>query len=440
VVEEKPSGMEVYVIPFQNESIIYLPLRRLAFLGNRSMVRYVQALSTGSAPLHNEKVDAFLNGIGFWKPPVAPSPPSTTGIDHRPTLGVLLMTNACNMACVYCYAHGGEGALREMSEPLAFRVIDTVCDNAVQRGQQSFALAFHGGGEPTMNWKVFTRAVQYARDKDLTCEISLSTNGVWPRVRRDFILQHCDSLCISFDGLRRVQDAQRPSREGRSSFESVLQTFEALDDSGRSYGVRMTVTDAFVQDLAEGVEFICETTNCPIVQVEPCYTAGRGTHADPTPDQANTFVKAFLEAYDIATSKGRTLIYSGARPAVIAPSFCRALEQSLVVTPEGDVVACFETCARTHPLIDQFVIGRASSSGISVDAEAVRAFARRRAEKRSACAECFCFWHCGGDCATRTLGIREGVRERCRVNRAITRELLIRHIHDGGGVWVGASE
>jgi radical SAM protein with 4Fe4S-binding SPASM domain len=107
------------------------------------------------------------------------------------------------------------------------------------------------------------------------------------------------------------------------------------------------------------------------------------------------------------------------------------------VTPEGDVVTCFETHDRRHPLTGQFTVGRIAPSGVEVDPEALRAFATRQRGRRAACEGCFCYWHCGGDCATRCLSSPGEDRVRCQVNRDITREFLAWYVAAGDGVWRG---
>lgn len=428
--------VELYAMPFEEQFILYRPLRRLAFLGNRAMVRYVQERAAGARPAGGE-VDRFLQAISFWEPdPPPPEPWVPLGV-HHPTMAVLLMTSACNLRCTYCYAHSGEGTLRRMSAALAQRAIDTAHKNARALGHEKFSLAFHGGGEPTMNWEVLRGAVEYAKTKDLPCEITMATNGLWSDRQRAFILRHFTGLSLSFDGIRKVQDAQRPRADGSGSFDAVMETIYALDRSALPYGIRMTATaESFVQ-MPESVAFLCQETQCQRTQVEPCYTSGRGGYSDPNPEQAEAFTRAFLQAFETASKAGRTLFYSGARPWVVAGSFCRAPEDSLVVTPEGDVVTCFETHGRRHPLISRFTIGCASPSGIVVDPEALSVFAAGQRERRAACAGCFCTWHCGGDCATRCMSSPAENRGRCQVNRDITRELLAWYIAAGGGVWRG---
>ncbi len=428
--------MELYVIPFEDRFLVYRPLRRLAFIGNAALVRYLQDSATREER-PQESIEAFLAAIRFWEPD-PPSPPEWHPSDeHRPTHAVLLMTSLCNLRCAYCYASAGDGPHLSMSLPIARATIDAVSQHARARGLQSFGVSFHGGGEPILNWEVFREAIAYAKSKDLPCRFSLATNGVWTPKQRDTILENIHNVTLSFDGVREVQDLQRPRANGRGSFDAVMETVAALDASTVRYGVRITTTPETFHLLAASVELLCQKTRCSTFQVEPCYSSIRGEHRDPTPEEALAFARAFRDALGVARGAERQFSYSGARPWAITAAFCEAPETALVVTPEGDVVTCYETHDRRHPLISRFTIGRVSEQGVSVDMAKVRSFASMQAARRSSCEGCFSYWHCGGDCATRCFISPGESRGRCVANREITRDLLAACVEAGDGVWMG---
>jgi len=428
--------MELYVIPFEDRFLVYRPLRRLAFIANAALVRYLQ--DGAARKRHPRKsIEAFLAAIRFWDP----DPPSPAewqpSAEHRPTHAVLLMTSLCNLRCTYCYASAGEGPRIGMNLSVASAAIDAVCENARVRGQETFGVSFHGGGEPILNWDVFTAAVAYAKGKDRPCRFSLATNGVWTSSQRDFILENVHNVTLSFDGVREVHDLQRPRADGRGSFDAVMETMATLDASTVHYGVRMTATPGTFHLLPASVGLLCRQTRCPTFQVEPCYSPTRGEHRDPSPEEALAFARAFRAALAVARAAERQLSYSGARPWAITAAFCEAPETALVVTPEGDVVTCYETYDRRHPLISRFTIGRVAEQGVSVDMSKLRSFASMQAARRTSCEGCFSYWHCGGDCATRCLSSPGENRGRCIANREINRHLLAACVETGGGVWMG---
>lgn len=428
---------DVHFIPLNGRYLIYRPLKKLAFIGNQALVDYLrQRLEVSAVATAKPDIDAFLERAGFWNsaaPPDFEVRPTTS----YPAMAVLLMTNRCNLACTYCYASAGSRAPKDMPWPIAKTVINAAIENARANGDSRFGLSFHGGGEPTLNWPVLTAAIEHVRGQPLSCDVSLASNGVWtPRVR-DFLCQNIDSVTLSFDGVKTVQDAQRPRRSRRGSFEAVLRSIRALDAKPVKYGIRMTVTATAIDRLPEGVRFLCNETGVRAIQIEASFTVARGVYADPCATEGKRFVAAFLQATQIAAERDVFVSYSGARPWVVAHAFCQAPTQALIATPEGRLVACFEATGDDHPYAREFTIGRVTANGVERDPVAYNQFQQRQETRRSACGDCFCYWHCCGDCASRAMVSIAPTSMRCDINREITKSLIIGHIERAGGVWTG---
>jgi uncharacterized radical SAM superfamily Fe-S cluster-containing enzyme len=112
--------MEFYLIPVQDGSteekfIIYRPLLGLAFIGNRSMASLAQRLTAGEAPgglsANQQDAASFLDQIGYLKPDPAPPGPPAFNVNTA----VLMLTNRCQLRCVYCYAAAGDVPERVLS-------------------------------------------------------------------------------------------------------------------------------------------------------------------------------------------------------------------------------------------------------------------------------------------------------------------------------------
>jgi uncharacterized protein len=319
--------------------------------------------------------------------------------------------------------------------------IDAVSQNAQELGRSDFDLTFHGGGEPIQAWESLQSATRYARSRELPCRVSMVTNGIWSKSQREWILENLDHVSISFDGRPATQDRQRPTASGRGSSQAVLRTLHALDESGMPYGIRMTATGPWRGELSEDVRFICEETGCSAMQVEPAFNVRRGTHQGPTMEESAAFVEAFMAAFEIARRAGRQLTYSGARPWLVTQTFCTAPYTALIVTPAGDLVTCYEVTEDAHPLNDLSHIGEIADCHLCVDEEAHGAMLDYLDKKRAACQDCFCCWHCAGDCFVRAYYARArakgGSNPRCYMSREITARILLWYIMAGDGVWRG---
>jgi uncharacterized protein len=453
--------IQIFAVPVEGRFILYRPLLQLAFVGNRAMADLTLDLvqrkdlsgagrtASDSIREHppdggtSEEAAAFLESIGFLEPD--PPPPSALDPAFCPTTAVLLLTNRCNLRCIYCYASGGEGPASDLSPALAKAAIDQAYQNARTLDRPHFGLTFHGGGEPMEAWDVVQEATAYARNKDLPCRVTMVSNGVCTPRQREWILNNLDNLSISFDGTQTTQDHQRPFASGQGSFKAVMRTIEALDKADFSYGIRMTATAPWRGQLPKDVRFICEETGCQAMQVEPAFNAHRGEHQGPTQEESEAFVDAFLEAFEIASRAHRRLTYSGARPWLLTRVFCSAPYSALIVNPEGGLVSCYEVTDKNHPLVEMSTLGRvvADQTGprISIDHGARDALLSFLENRRATCQDCFCFWHCAGDCYTRSLTSvpedPEATSPRCYMNREITSHILLWYIMNSDGVWRG---
>ena len=430
--------MEVYYVPFEGATIVYRPLRQLAFVGNHALAEYIRRRIAGANPPRDDDIERFLDSIQFWNGEADPTGGQLPDLDKfLPTTAVLLMTNQCSMRCTYCYANAGVHKPEAITWPVAKTVIDAVCENGRKSGKRHFSLALHGGGEPTTCWSTLEAAVSYARSRDTPCHISLSSNGVWSASQRSYICENVDNISLSMDGIESVQNHQRPLAKGGESFGTVMASLRALDEAGADYGIRMTVTSDTIAELPKGVEFICRNTKARAIQVEPTFTSSRGVYADVTDAFGNAFTARFLEAYEIGKAANRFVYYSAARPWVISSMFCMAPAEALIVVPGGDLVACFEVYSSRLPYACDFTIGRIRPEGVAMDFDALARFVATQQQRRATCRGCYCYWHCCGDCATRSKASTTGNSVRCHITRTITRDLLGTYIAEGNGVWLG---
>ncbi len=430
--------MDLFTIPFKDKFIIYRPLLRLAFIGNRAMANLAMDITADHKPQPSPALD-FLRSIDFLRPdPPPPAPPITA---FQPTHAALLLTNQCHLRCIYCYANGGIGPVQELSIEFAQAAIDYVAQNATDLGQPQFEVTFHGGGEPVRAWNLLKTATVYARSKSVPGHISMTSSGIWSQYQLDWILKNLDDLTVSIDGSPETQNRQRPFISGQGSSATVMRTIRALDKHNFSYGIRMTALPPWPERLPADVRFLCQETNCRHIQVEPAFNTVRGEHKWPTVEESEAFAGAFIEAFDIANEANRTLTYTGARPWTLTQSFCTAPYNALIVNPAGHLVACYEITDQKHPLAGISTLGEIVSDEVLVNEGARQTLHAHFDERRQICRDCFCYWHCAGDCYTRTFSAEAGshkvLRQRCHMNKSITTQLLLRYIMAGNGVWQG---
>lgn len=436
---------QIFSIPLEEgKYLVYAPLKGIAFIANAALVNAVAAQCEvwSSGEMCDSRL-AFLHDLNFFTPE---SPPvdeyAESGVAYDTV--VLFLTNQCNLRCSYCYASSGEFAPKNMSWEAARAAIDRVMGDVTARGGTEMTLGFHGGGEPSLNWKILTGAVDYAKkkaaEKNIALCVSGAFNGYWTPKIREYMIANFTEISLSFDGLPTVQNSQRPAVGKGKSFDRVAETLAALDNSAMSYGVRMTVTRKHVARLAESVAFICGHFSPKKIQVEPVFLEGRAKE-EQTVDDAGDFVEQFITAHRAAASRDIDLFYSGARPDMLTQRFCLAACRALVVTTDGDVTACFETYGREHPLSASFIVGGYGGNGeYLVERGKLDAHFARTSDTIPYCWGCFCRWHCAGDCAIKASAAGRmdefTPTGRCAITQDITKYLLLEKIRLSGGlVW-----
>lgn len=84
-----------------------------------------------------------------------------------------------------------------MSLEVAKCGIDFVAANASKKGISCFEGLYHGGGEPTVHWRVLTESFNYARQKAAALHLAVRTasasNGVLNDTQIEWIIANLHS-------------------------------------------------------------------------------------------------------------------------------------------------------------------------------------------------------------------------------------------------------
>ena len=435
-------NMELYIIPISSADqdqpyIIYRPLLGLAFIGNQAMVNLAKSLAQDLTQPVREDIHAFLEKVGFYSPD-PPAPPSPDAGAFSPMSVALLMTNQCQLRCTYCYAAAGEFPNQNLSLEAGYAAIDYTYENLKRLNFPKLTVSLHGGGEPTFPWKKLKAFVTYAKAKPIPTEFSLTSNGVWSEVQTKWIMDNIGSTGISMDGSPQTQDLQRPMVSGKGSSQVVMRTLRTMEAHHYSYGLRLTAVPPF-ERLIDDVRFLCENTSCGQMQVEAAFNTRRGEEGEPDLQEGLEFQRVFFAAQRVAEGYGRLLRCAGSDVDQIISIACGSPFNTLVVSPQSNVVACFEVVNDRHPLAQLATIGRITPEGVQIDEDARTYLRQKIDERRASCHDCFCYWSCAGDCLIRSFSpdpnnyLNHGVR--CELNRTLLREMLLKRIAAGNGLW-----
>ena len=173
------------------------------------------------------------------------------GFKDRPTVVKALclhIAHDCNLACRYCFAEEGEykGRRALMSAEVGKKALDFLVENSGNR--RNLEVDFFGG-EPLMNFDVVKEIVAYGRSLEETHDkkfrFTLTTNGVLLNDDiMEFANKEMDNVVLSVDGRKEVHDYMRPFRNGKGSYDFIIDKFKKFADSRnqKKYYVRGTFT------------------------------------------------------------------------------------------------------------------------------------------------------------------------------------------------------
>lgn len=428
------------------EHIIYAPARRAAFIANASVVEFLSNLKQGlfsAAADPDGSLVALLRGLQIVDAGPEPHPFASYQGEPEPVGVTLFLTTACNLRCTYCYASAGNAAAKFMTLATAKRGIDFAAANAAKHGVPYFEVGYHGGGEPTVNWRVLTDSFEYAEKKaaalNLRLRSSAATNGVLADAQIDWILAHLGTINLSCDGLPSVHDECRLTVSGKGSSTHVIHTLRRFDDARFRYGLRLTVTAEHISTLPESVEFLASRFHPQAIQIEPVYLLGRGAGAAPA--ESDEFIEAFRLAAQRAAGHGAGINFSGARVGTLTNHFCSVSQDNFCLSADGNVTACFEAFSEDGPWAHVFFYGRPATDGQGYvfDQTVLKGLRQQAVQNREHCRGCFAKWSCGGDCYYKWLAAT-GAGEfsgsaRCHVIRELTKDQILEKIAAAGGLF-----
>jgi uncharacterized protein len=437
--------VELFAIPHDDKYILYAPLNQIAILVSPGVVDLLSKFhgefssksecSSKALTPEEESILKTLTQLGFLRDSRL-TPRCEIQSEFSPTFVTLFLTTRCNLRCTYCYAVGGERTIGTLRHRIARAAIDLVISNTLRRKQKQFGIAFHGGGEPTLAWAVLKASVLYAKERaaemGLSVNFMIASNGVLPEHKLEWIMTNFQGISLSLDGPDDIQNAQRPMKNGRGSCTQVMRTVKRLNQRNFPFSVRVTVTDQSVSHLARIVTFLAQECRARRIHLEPAFVCGRCCHSGASSPSDADFINQFREAQVAADRLGVPLFYSGARLENITTAFCKAAGESFCITTDGYVTSCYEVCSREDPRSNVFFYGQwhADHRVFIIDNDKLARLKSRTVDNIEFCKDCFCKYHCAGDCLVKASDSRtlQSITNpfRCKINQELTKDQILK--------------
>lgn len=152
---------------------------------------------------------------------------------RHPYSACLNLTDSCNLACVYCFVQQQPNF---MTFQIAKDGVDWLAANLNWWREYIHDPQFKGsityfGGEPTLMWdEIIVPLTAYIKETYPDCfDLTITTNGTLLNEERiKFLYDNQIYPLLSIDGVKEVQDYNRPMRDGSSGFDKLIEIIPVL--------------------------------------------------------------------------------------------------------------------------------------------------------------------------------------------------------------------
>ena len=317
----------------------------------------------------------------------------------------LHVAHTCNLNCSYCFASQGkyQGDRALMSFEVGKQALDFLIANSGSR--KNLEVDFFGG-EPSLNFDVVKRLVEYARqvekEHNKNFRFTYTTNGmVLTDDMIDFLNKECHNVVLSLDGRKEVNDRFRVDYSGRGSYDTIVPNFKHLVEKrgGKGYYVRGTFTHHntdFTNDIFHMADLgFTELSMEPVVcsPDDPCALT-----AEDLPvicEQYEILAKEMIKR----KKEGRPFtFYHYMLDLKNGPCIykritgCGSGTEYMAVTPWGDLYPCHQFVGDEKYLLGDIWKGVTNT-------EAQDQFRSCNAYARPECRDCWARLYCSGGCA-----------------------------------------
>lgn len=343
----------------------------------------------------------------------------------------LHISHDCNLRCKYCFASTGDfGVGRKLMDfETAKRAIDFLIEKS--EGRQYLEVDFFGG-EPTMNWDVVKKTVEYARSRekeaDKVFRFTTTTNGMFLTDDMiDFINKEMYNVVLSIDGRKEVNDRVRVRVDGSGCYDQITKNFKRLVDKrpkDKDWYVRGTYTK-FNLDFSEDVVHLYEL-GFDQISVEPVM-------ADPKEDYAITEAELprIFKEYEILADKITKIRNDGkfinffhfmidldqGPCAIKRLRGCGCGNEYVAITPDGDIYPCHQFVG-----VDDFKMGSLYDG--SFNTEMKEDFAKAHIYTKPECRKCWAKFFCSGGCNANNYTYQGDIRAAHKLSCQIQKKRL----------------
>ena len=215
--------------------------------------------------------------------------------------------NVCNFACVYCSE--GDADPMVLEEETFHQLVDGLPELLERQQDKAVTILWHGGEPLLWGLERLDRAMDYAEKQleNYALSFTMQTNGYLIDDAAMAVLQHhAVQVGVSLDGYPDMQDRNRPTKDGQSTFVVVWQNIQRLRQAHLGGGILMVLNTAEAIDVDRLYQFIEENQlYCKINPLIPC---GRAADCPDAGAIYRNYVQLLEQLYEKAVSSQKKII------------------------------------------------------------------------------------------------------------------------------------
>lgn len=337
------------------------------------------------------------------------------------TAVTILVVQACNFKCTYCFGDSGEYLDKGIMDlETGKKTIDFLVENSKEE-KELFITFF--GGEPLLNYKLIQQLVQYAHTREQKTNkqfnFGITTNGsLINKDVKNFFVDNKFGVQISIDGNKQSNDYNRFLANGKSAHNKIVnKSLYLIEDAPVS--ARATITDHSL-NITENFNFLYGLGFSSIA-FAPAYNMINNEHIEILVDeQVKYFLKFKTYLLDNNLSKCFAMRNVIKFLKLIDNSFprshyCSAGKKSIAVDINGNIYPCHRFVSYKN-----FCMGNVSNKLVSQFDFSVQSIGR--------CENCISKSVCAGACPEESLRANNNylipMETHCNMMRKITEVAL----------------
>lgn len=275
---------------------------------------------------------------------------------------VLVISQACNLACKYCYAQ--QGGYGENQKLMTFDTLKKAIYRALELYPEGIRRIQFFGGEPLLNFELMKKGIEWiiTHFENINLEIpsfTIVTNGtlITPEIH-SFFNKYKVNVTVSIDGNKEVNDINRIYKSnGLGTYAKIVENLEMMNEE-RNYilMLEMTVDEANIKQFKESgklldIESLLQFKPdmfhiVPAIWPDNCENCRRGD-LDYIESLKDYFAELTQKSADSITLENSFNIMKASSMALLIlkkrkkKHMCGAGLDEISISVDGDIYPCF---------------------------------------------------------------------------------------------------